>query len=314
MGSRGAASRAPRAGRVCSHSSSKPQRLICLVYSPATHTHSNTQTREKSRAQLSQPHGASGGGHRAARLPNVAALPLPRATPRSSPHGCGAARPAPRPHTHTATQRAVHTPRACRLLRQADGWGRPCSRDRPRALGPRLPTARAALVPVAEETPCAVVAYSQPFLTRSGRLHPTVVGLRAESTFCLPFASAKALGRLTAPNCGSPRAWGRERGPASDGERRGEARGGQSRPETTPCAAVSVVDEQRCAEPRTVRRARAAGGHRAGEPAPREGAWAGRAGSRGEALWSLGAARDGDGRRQAAGAHAGCREPAVARR
>ena len=313
MGSRGAASRAPRAGRVCSHSSSKPQRLICLVYSPATHTHSNTQTREKSRAQLSQPHGASGGGHRAARLPNVAVLPLPRATPRSSPHGCGAARPAPRPHTHSHAARRAHT--ACVPPAAADRWMGAPVLSRP-SEGPRSAAAHRTRSPRAcgRRDTCAVVAYSQPFLTRSGRLHPTVVGLRAESTFCLPFASAKALGRLTAPNCGSPRAWGRERGPASDGERRGEARGGQSRPETTPCAAVSVVDEQRCAEPRTVRRARAAGGHRAGEPAPREGAWAGRAGSRGEALWSLGAARDGDGRRQAAGAHAGCREPAVARR
>ena len=74
-------------GASVQHSSSKPQRLICLVYSPATRTaqHTHTQTRERSRAQLSQPHGASGGGHRAARLPNVAALPLPRTTPHSSP-------------------------------------------------------------------------------------------------------------------------------------------------------------------------------------------------------------------------------------
>ena len=281
------------------------------IFTRHTHAQQHTDKREVASTTLSATRSLG-------RWPPSCAAPERRRLAAAARHAaplssrvCGAPRPTP---THTATQRAVHTPRACRLLRQADGWGRPCSRDRPRALGPRLPTARAALVPVAEETPGAVVAYSQPFLTRSGRLHPTVVGLRAESTFCLPFASAKALGRLTAPNCGSPRAWGRERGPASDGERRGEARGGQSRPETTPCAAVSVVDEQRCAEPRTVRRARAAGGHRAGEPAPREGAWAGRAGSRGEALWSLGAARDGDGRRQAAGAHAGCREPAVARR
>ena len=95
----------------------------------------------------------------------------------------------------------------------------------------------------------------------------------------------------------SPRAWGRERGPASDGERRGEARGGQSRPQTTVCAAVArpLRPSRGAAEARTVRGARAAGGRRAGEPAAREGAWPRRAQarSRGQALWSLGAARGG---------------------
>ena len=49
------------------------------------------------------------------------------------------------------------------------------------------------------------------------------------------------------------------------------------------------------AEDRTVRGARAAGGRRADEPAAREGAWPRRAQarSRGQALWSLGAARGG---------------------
>ena len=162
------------------------------IFTRHTHAQQHTDKREVASTTLSATRSLG-------RWPPSCAAPERRRLAAAARHAaplssrvCGAHRPTP---THTATQRAVHTPRACRLLRQTDGWGRPCSRDRPRALGPRLPTARAALVPVAEETPGAVVAYSQPFLTRSGRLHPTVVGLRAESTFCLPFASAKALGR-----------------------------------------------------------------------------------------------------------------------
>lgn len=283
------------------------------IFTRHTHAQQHTDKREVASTTLSATRSLG-------RWPPSCAAPERRRLAAAARHAAllssrvwrGAPRPAPT-HTHSHAARRAHT--ACVPPAAAGRWMGAPVLSRP-SEGPRSAAAHRTRSPRAcgRRDTCAVVAYSQPFLTRSGRLHPTVVGLRAESTFCLPFASAKALGRLTAPNCGSPRAWGRERGPASDGERRGEARGGQSRPETTPCAAVSVVDEQRCAEPRTVRRARAAGGHRAGEPAPREGAWAGRAGSRGEALWSLGAARDGDGRRQAAGAHAGCREPAVARR
>ena len=79
--------------------------------------------------------------------------------------------------------------------------------------------------------------------------------------------------------------------------RRGEASGGQSRPQTTVCAAVwrALRPSRGVAEARTARGARAAGGRRAGEPAAREGAWPRRAQarSRGQALWSLGAARGG---------------------
>ena len=57
---------------------------------------------------------------------------------------------------------------------------------------------------------------------------------------------------------------------------------------------------RRAAEARTARGARAAGGRRAGEPAAREGAWPRRAQarSRGQALWSLGAARGGASARE----------------
>ena len=161
MGSRGAASRAPRAGRVCSHSPSKPQRLICLVYSPATRTaqHTHTDKRDVASTTLSATRSLG-------RWPPSCAAPERRRLAAAARHAaplssrvCGAHRPTP---THTDTQRAVHTPRACRLLQQTDGWGRPCSRDRPRALGPRLPTARAALAACGRRDTCAVVAYLQP--------------------------------------------------------------------------------------------------------------------------------------------------------
>ena len=64
--------------------------------------------------------------------------------------------------------------------------------------------------------------------------------------------------------------------------RRGEASGGQSRPQTTVCAAVwrALRPSRGVAEARTARGARAAGGRRAGEPAAREGAWPRRADAR----------------------------------
>ena len=90
---------------------------------------------------------------------------------------------------------------------------------------------------------------------------------------------------------------GARRGPQRATARRGEARGGQRRPQTTVCAAVArpLRPSRGVAEDRTVRGARAAGGRRAAEPAAREGAWPRRAQarSRGQALWSLGAARGG---------------------
>jgi len=90
---------------------------------------------------------------------------------------------------------------------------------------------------------------------------------------------------------------GARRGPQRATARRGEARGGQRRPQTTVCAAVArpLRPSRGVAEDRTVRGARAAGGRRADEPAAREGAWPRRvqARRRGQALWSLGAARGG---------------------
>eukprot|EP00964_Phaeocystis_antarctica_P165176 scaffold144703_cov139-Phaeocystis_antarctica.AAC.2 len=77
------------------------------IFTRHTHAQQHTDKREVASRTLSQPHGASGGGHRAARLPNVAALPLPRATPRPSPHGC-VARPAPRPHTQPRSAPCTH--------------------------------------------------------------------------------------------------------------------------------------------------------------------------------------------------------------
>ena len=109
----------------------------------------------------------------------------------------------------------------------------------------------------------------------------------------------RALAARLWPPHAQPSCPGARRGPASHTARRGEASGGQSRPQTTVCAAVwralSLRPSRRAAEARTARGARAAGGRRAGEPAAREGAWPRRAQarSRGQALWSLGAARGG---------------------
>ena len=111
----------------------------------------------------------------------------------------------------------------------------------------------------------------------------------SEGSCCAAVAAAHAQ-----PSCPGAR-----RGPASHTARRGEASGGQSRPQTPRCAplygAPSSRPSRRAAEARTARGARAAGGRRAGEPAAREGAWPRRAQarSRGQALWSLGAARGG---------------------
>ena len=96
----------------------------------------------------------------------------------------------------------------------------------------------------------------------------------------------------------SPRARGR--GEDQRATQRGEARRQAGRVALRPrCAplygAPSSRPSRRAAEARTARGARAAGGRRAGEPAAREGAWRRRAQarSRGQALWSLGAARGG---------------------
>ena len=107
----------------------------------------------------------------------------------------------------------------------------------------------------------------------------------------------RALAARQWPPHAQPSCPGARRGPASHTARRGEASGGQSRPQTTVCAAVwrALRPSRGVAEARTARGARAAGGRRAGEPAAREGAWPRRAQarSRGQALWSLGAARGG---------------------
>ena len=76
--------------------------------------------------------------------------------------------------------------------------------------------------------------------------------------------------------------------------RRGEARGGQSRPQTTVCrcGAPSSTEQRSRRDPDSASSEGYAGGRRAAEPAAREGAWPRRAqgGSRGQALWSLGGA------------------------
>ena len=104
--------------------------------------------------------------------------------------------------------------------------------------------------------------------------------------------------RLWPPRTRSPRARGR--GEDLRATQRGEARRQAGRVALRPrCAplygAPSSRPSRRAAEARTARGARAAGGRRAGEPAAREGAWPRRAQarSRGQALWSLGAARGG---------------------
>ena len=90
-------------------------------------------------------------------------------------------------------------------------------------------------------------------------------------------------------------------GEARTSEPHSEARRGVRRAESPSdhgvrrCMARPLRPSRRAAEARTARGARAAGGRRAGEPAAREGAWPRRAQarSRGQALWSLGAARGG---------------------
>ena len=103
--------------------------------------------------------------------------------------------------------------------------------------------------------------------------------------------------RLWPPRTRSPRARGR--GEDQRATQRGEARRQAGRvalrPRCAPLYGAPSSRPSRRAETRTARGARAAGGRRAGEPAAREGAWPRRAQarSRGQALWSLGAARGG---------------------
>ena len=107
-------------------------------------------------------------------------------------------------------------------------------------------------------------------------------------------------------------------GEARTSEPHREARRGVRRAESPSdhrvrrCMARPLRPSRRAAEARTARGARAAGGRRAGEPAAREGAWPRRAQarSRGQALWSLGAARGGASPRE----HTQLSGAAVARR
>ena len=120
MGSRGAASRAPRAGRVCSHSPSKPQRLICLVYSPATHTaQQHTHRQERSRGHNSLSHTEPRAV--ATELRGSRTSPPCRCrAPRRAPLLTGVWRAPPHAHTHRHAARRAHT--ACVPPAAADRW------------------------------------------------------------------------------------------------------------------------------------------------------------------------------------------------
>jgi len=125
--------------------------------------------------------------------------------------------------------------------------------------------------------------------TTCGR--PAVGGLPhsrpSEGSSCAAVAAARA---ALVPG-------GEARTTASDREARRGARRAESPSDhrVRRCMARPLRPSRRAAEARTARGARAAGGRRAGEPAAREGAWPRRAQarSRGQALWSLGAARGG---------------------
>ena len=187
MGSRGAASRAPRAGRVCSHSPSKPQRLICLVYSPATrtaqqHTHRQERSREHNSLSHTEPRAV------ATELRGSRTSPPCRCrAPRRAPLLTGVWRAPPHAHTHSHAARRAHT--ACVPPAAADRWMGAPVLSRP-SEGPRSAAAHRTRSPRGlwpKRHLCGGSVFTA--------LAPTVVGLRAESTFCLPFASAKALGR-----------------------------------------------------------------------------------------------------------------------
>ena len=109
----------------------------------------------------------------------------------------------------------------------------------------------------------------------------------SEGSCCAAVAAARAAlvpggeARTSEPHSEARRGVRRAESPSDHGVRR--------------CMARPLRPSRRAAEARTARGATAAGGRRAGEPAAREGAWPRRAQarSRGQALWSLGAARGG---------------------
>ena len=107
----------------------------------------------------------------------------------------------------------------------------------------------------------------------------------------------RALAARLWPPHAQPSCPGARRGPASHTARRGEASGGQSRPQTTVCrcGAPSLTEQRSRRGPDSASSEGGAGGRRAAEPAAQEGAWPRRAQARrrGQAPRSLGAARGG---------------------